>query len=253
MNENNPSAQPNGSGIVDVGAAMAGRNADPHKLKLPNPITMAQEGEDEEKEEKEEGPQVGVPDLIEHLKGFELPDTLPSGLKEAFDLLHSIDKLPEDSPVRERAKRELMDRIKKHCFNLQQGLPILNMTADDQGDHEHREAIYLENAIKQLAATHPPVKMLLEAYEELVNGLNENRPSLQETQSKLVAITADAEKAKAELASLSDAHAKLKGELESGLAESEKAKAASAAIAEENAKLKEQLNALRSASNGKKK
>jgi hypothetical protein len=53
VNEKDLSAQPNGSGIVDVGAAMAGRNADPHMIKLPNPITGVQIGEEDEEEEKE--------------------------------------------------------------------------------------------------------------------------------------------------------------------------------------------------------
>jgi uncharacterized protein YdcH (DUF465 family) len=195
-----------------------------------------------------------VPNLVEHLKGFELPDKLPTCLKESFGLLAKIEALHEDSRVREKAKRELLARIKKHCFDLQQGLPVVNFTADDHDSHEHREAIYLENQIKQLAQTNPPVQRLLEAYEELHDELNETRARLLDTAPQAQAALSQAQQ------DLSAARESWKSEVSALVSESEKVKAelaaqlaALASVSEENAKLKEQLNALRSQNGAKKK
>lgn len=195
MNEQDLTAQAAGSGIVDVGAAVAGRKPDLNPAaNLPPPVLP--EVEEEEQPEQPQAKQApSHPD-------FSLPDELPSCLKESFALLNKVDALAEDRPAKARAKAGLLARIRAHCFNLQQGLPLIQVTADDLGaSHASREANYAEYQINQLARNYPIVAALRAAHEALVARVNKrpDQKQLADLSAQVKALTKERDLIKAEL------------------------------------------------------
>lgn len=57
-------------------------------------------------------------------------EELPDDLKAAIALLQETEALPERNAPEQRAKQAKLNRIRRHVFNLQQGLPAVAMEAD---------------------------------------------------------------------------------------------------------------------------
>src|SRR5690242_5662600 len=58
--------------------------------------------------------------------------TVPGDLKAAFALLAELDAMPETSAREQRAKQAAMAPLKRAIMAMQQGQPVLDLTADDQ-------------------------------------------------------------------------------------------------------------------------
>lgn len=56
----------------------------------------------------------------------ELPNELPKGLMESFDLLRQVDSRPAKTRQEHQQKEADLKRLKKHIFDMQQGLPTLH-------------------------------------------------------------------------------------------------------------------------------
>lgn len=55
---------------------------------------------------------------------------LPKGLKESIALLQRTERTPAKTAVEQRRKAKALDIIRGHVFQLQQGLPVVAMTAN---------------------------------------------------------------------------------------------------------------------------
>jgi len=116
----------------------------------------------------------------EDVSAFELPDPLPN-YYESLKLATKLEQTPVKTKVGARARLNAVEKLRGHAFSSQQGLPAVDMTAAQYGDHvgRHRHILKRER-IESVAQSLPEVAELLDEYDKLLKKWNQVPPDVRE-------------------------------------------------------------------------
>jgi len=97
------------------------------------------------------------------------PPALPDGLNESFAMLAEAKAMPSRTPAEKLRRHKAVWYLKRHCFAIQQGLPVYQYDADDQAVEEstERQAIRKRTAIQVAAQGNPLMQELLASHDKL--------------------------------------------------------------------------------------
>lgn len=113
---------------------------------------------------------------------FDLPAVLPPNTADAYKLLAKISTTPAQSQAAGRKRAAAVEKLKAHIYTVQQGLPLVEMTAHEYGKHvaKHRDILKVER-IMNLARLHPELNELLEDYQDVLDRWNAVPPGVKAT------------------------------------------------------------------------
>lgn len=95
-------------------------------------------------------------------------------VKKAFDLLKQVETLTAETKLEKRIKEAAIVRIKKHCFDIQQGGPLVNIGANElAGLPGLKTAGIQAERIELRARGDNDIKTLLQRIAELENKTTE--------------------------------------------------------------------------------
>ncbi len=104
---------------------------------------------------------------------FDLPEALPGDMTQAYALLHKLNGTKVNSTVAGQKKLAALDKVKGHIYLLQQGLRQVDITAHEYGKVMAKQRhIIARERIESIGRTHPEIKELIEAYDNLINQWN---------------------------------------------------------------------------------
>ena len=93
-------------------------------------------------------------------------EDLPNDLKASLKILHDVDAMPTRNAWQEREKAKALAIVRAHVAKLQQGCPIISITADGYAK-AHGGANLLRTRLEIKARTDLDVRALLEERDEL--------------------------------------------------------------------------------------
>lgn len=98
----------------------------------------------------------------------EKPEEFPSDLRKSFAIYYEIDAQPTRNPREERAKAAAMAKIKAHIAALQNGSPVVSITANEYqaAGHANNSRLLFER-LETKARTDLDVRELLAKYNAL--------------------------------------------------------------------------------------
>lgn len=86
----------------------------------------------------------------------------------AFELLKEIEGIPASTNIEIKIKKVCVERVKRHCFDIQQGLPLVKMGANELAKEPGLNSASIQDERLELAGRNDPdIKHLLEKIEAL--------------------------------------------------------------------------------------
>ena len=98
----------------------------------------------------------------------------PDNFKDALALLQKESAAPVSNEAEDKAKQKRLAPLRAHVGKIQQGLPVLPVSANDHASvHEHRRLGEKRAKLERLARSHMEVKELLAEVDSLTKQLSE--------------------------------------------------------------------------------